>query len=222
MPIAEEIAGLPFEAAIAYLRDKVNVTTRGFGEVRDAANAHAFYVSGAASDALVADFRAEIDRALAEGTTLEDFRQAFDDIVTRHGWRFKGEPGWRARIIFETNMNTAYAAGRHVELVASADIFPYWIYRHSGAANPRRQHLNWDGQAWRHDDPVWRVAYPPNDFGCGCWVEPADDFDLEQMGKSAPDEAPDLRLPGGGFQGIDDTFAYNPGQAWLDGPQAEP
>jgi len=219
MAVDESVENLPFEEAIDFFREKVNVPTERWLDVQGAAHSHAFSVAGAASDALVADFRAEIDKALAEGTTLDEFRAAFDDIVARHGWEHTGDRDWRARGIYETNMRTAYAAGRYAQLTLpeTLAVWPYWQYNHSGAVHPRRDHLSWDGLTIRADDPFWDVAYPPNGFGCGCFVIPADDADLDRQGKSRPDHAPDLDQPAGGTRGVDQSFDYNPGRAWLSG-----
>ncbi|NKX16151.1 hypothetical protein HGG75_10290 [Ochrobactrum pseudogrignonense] len=95
-------------------------------------------VAGAATDALLDDFRREIQRALEEGTTIEEFRQSFDAIVEKHGWDYRGKRNWRTRIIFDTNLRTAYAAGRYAKLTEpeTLEAFPYWQYHHSGSINP--------------------------------------------------------------------------------------
>ena len=113
---------LPFDEAIRYFRDKANVTTRHWYDVYGAASSRAFWVAGAATSALVEDFRQAIDKAIAEGTSLAEFRKDFDNIVARNGWRgWKGEESaagraWRTRLIYETNLRTAYSAGRFAAL----------------------------------------------------------------------------------------------------------
>lgn len=210
---------LPFDEAIAYLRQKANVPTRSWRDVWGAAHSHSFMVAGAASDALVSDFRSEIDKALADGTTLAEFRAGFDAIVEKHGWDYTGERNWRTRVIFETNLRTAHAAGQYAQMTKPGTVaaFPYWQYNHSGAVHPRQSHLALDGNVYRWDDPIWTTHYPPNGFGCGCFVTVVSDSDLGRLGKDGLDIAPDLRLPGGGMTGVDPGFTYNPGQRWLSG-----
>lgn len=216
---------LPFDEAIRFFRDKANVTTRHWHDVYAAAHSRAFMVAGAASQALVADFRAAIDKAISAGTTLADFRRDFDDIVSRRGWDYRGGRNWRSRVIFETNLRTAYAAGRYAQLTAPEilEAFPFWQYNHSGARHPRLDHLSWDGMTLRADDPFWKTNYPPNGWGCGCFVIPMSDRDLRRIGRGRPHESPDLvfraeevggrtvRVP----QGVDPGFEYNTGMAWL-------
>lgn len=220
---------LPFEEAIDFLRDKVNVTSEDYTDVWGAANTRAFTVAGAATDALVSDFREEVAKALEQGTTLADFRKSFDDIVKRHGWSHTGKPGWRSRVIFETNLSMAYSAGRYKQQTEPDTLaaFPYWEYVHSGARHPRKQHLAWNGLTLRADDVFWSYAYPPNGWGCGCRVKPVSERGMRRMGKSGPDQAPprefhDIVIKKTGevkraTVGIDPGFDYNPGQAWMAG-----
>ena len=225
----EEGIALPFREAIRFFLGKVNQPTQHWTDVWQDGHSRSFMVAGAASDALLNDFRAEIARALEQGTTLADFRKAFDAIVARHGWAHNGSPGWRSRIIFETNLSTAYAAGRYAQQTEPDTLaaFPYWQYVHSGARDPRPQHLAWNGLVLRADDPFWRTHYPPNGWKCGCRVRPLSGRDLARQGKAGPDRAPDPNArpwtnPRTGAvemvpDGIDPGFAYNPGQAWQGG-----
>lgn len=219
---------LPPEAAIRFFLGKLNTSTRGWSDVWQEAHARAFMVAGAASDALLGDFRAAIAKALEDGTTLAEFRADFDGIVARHGWAHNGTAGWRATIIYETNLSTAYAAGRWSQLTEPETLraFPYWQYVHSGAAHPRKQHLAWNGLTLRADDAFWRTHYPPNGWRCGCRVRPLSGRDLARQGKREPDQAPRIETrpwtrPSDGRvlqvpDGIDPGFGYNVGEAWAE------
>ncbi|MGO4558314.1 phage head morphogenesis protein [Mesorhizobium sp. 2RAF21] len=216
---------LPFDAAIRFFRDKASVTTRSWTDVYAAAHSRAFMVAGAATNALVDDFRREIAKALEKGTTLAEFRGAFDDIVKRNGWDHTGSRNWRSRLIFDTNLRTAYQAGRYAQQTEpdTLEAFPFWQYNHSGSLHPRKEHLAWDGQVWRADDPVWTRIYPANGWHCGCFVTVVSRLDLKRQGKKGPDPSPDLLFRAeevGGKRvmvpfGVDAGFEYNPGQAWL-------
>ncbi|MBB4955566.1 hypothetical protein H4S14_003605 [Agrobacterium vitis] len=217
----------PFDEAIRFLRDKTSMPTESWRDVWDAAHSKMFMVAGANKQALVDDFKEAIAKALEQGTTLADFRKDFDQIVKKHGWSYKGEKGWRTRTIFETNLRTAYAAGRYAQLTEPDTLatFPYWQYNHSGALHPRLSHKAWDGKVYAADDPFWVTAYPPNGFGCGCFVTPVSRGGLKRLGKSGPDRAPNLDQLGTDQPlGVDPSFAYNPGMAWLSqtapGPKA--
>jgi uncharacterized protein with gpF-like domain len=225
---------LPFEEAIDFFRGKARVPTEHWTDVWRTAHSHSFMVAGAATDALLEDFQTEIQKALDEGTTLADFRKSFDSIVEKHGWSYNGTPGWRSQIIYETNLSTAYSAGRYAQLTEpeTQAAFPYWQYEHSGSSHPRMQHLAWNGLTLRCDDSFWDSHYPPNGWRCGCRVRPISGPDLRRQGKSVPDTAPPVetrpwRNPRTGALhqvpvGIDPGFDYNPGKAWLDGGKAIP
>lgn len=221
-----EAVGLKFNEAVQYFRQKANVTSTHWTDVWRKANARAFTVAGATSEALVADFREAIDKAILKGTTLAEFRKDFDAIVKKHGWEHNGAPAWRAKVIYETNLSMAYSAGRYAQMTRPSVLegFPYWQYVHSGSLHPRLQHLAWDGLCLRADDPFWDTHWPPNGWHCGCRVRPMSKYDLERLGKSGPDEAPPIqtrpwinKVTGDVHQvpvGIDPGFDYNPGKAW--------
>ncbi|MEX0617540.1 MAG: phage minor head protein [Pseudohongiellaceae bacterium] len=184
-----------------------------------------FMVAGAAKADLLNDLRNAVDEAIAEGTTLEQFRARFDETVEKTGWDYKGGRGWRTRVIYETNLRTAYAAGRHAQLT-DPDLLrvrPYWQYLHGGSADPREEHLRWDGMVLPADHPWWNEHYPPNGWGCSCKVVAKSQADLKRMGKDVPDQAPTVlrepwQDPTGARQedipeGVDPGFNYPPGRS---------
>nr|WP_284694402.1 phage minor head protein [Rhodoplanes serenus] len=183
---------------------------------------------------MVADFRVEITKALEQGTTLQDFAKRFPEIVAKHGWTHTGTPGWRSRIIYETNLSMAYSAGRWAQATEPETLaqYPYWQYVHSGSLHPRLNHLSWNGLTLRADDPWWSTHWPPNGWRCGCRVRPLSARGLARQGKSAPDQAPPIETyqwtnPKTGEvhqvpKGIDPSFDYNPGQAWKAEPVSIP
>ena len=140
--------------------------------------------------------------------------------------RSNGGRDWRTRVIYGTNLRTSYAAGRWQQLQAVRRSRPYWRYRHSPASvTPRHQHVEWDGLVLRADDPWWRTHYPPNGWGCNCYVEALSEREVRRLGKDGPDEAPALDErevtvgSGPGARtvdvpaGIDPGFAYAPGRS---------
>lgn len=167
----------PFPEQIAYFRRKLGnlVPTRRWDDMLGAQHDSAFMVAGATKADLLTDLAAAVDKAIAEGRGLEDFRKDFRSIVKRNGWTgwtgegsVKGE-AWRVKTILRTNAYTSYAAGRFAQLVDRG--FPLWVYRHGGSVEPRPQHLlEWNGLVLPPDHPFWLKAYPPSDWGCSCYV----------------------------------------------------
>lgn len=216
---------LPFAEQIAFFRRKANVNTDAWTDLWQAEHDHAFMVAGANRDDLVADLRAAVDRAIADGATLADFRKDFDAIVAKYGWSYNGGRNWRSRVIYETNLRTSYAAGRYAQLQEAKRFRPYWQYVHSDAVmHPRPLHLAWNGLVLHADDPWWNTHFPPGGWGCQCTVHALNDRDLARLGKSGPDTAPplDMQTVTVGVRGptprtvetpagIDPGFGYIPG-----------
>jgi hypothetical protein len=227
---------LPFQEAIDFLQGKVNLPTRKYDDVLRQGQVRAFTVAGVTRDDMLSDFRAAVEKARSEGTGFNEFRKDFDAIVDRTGWQFNARGStdeerrdWRARIIYTTNMRTSYMAGRWAQLT-DPDVLryrPYLQYVHSGAEHPRLQHLAWNGLVLAATDPAWNVMYPPNGWGCGCDVKALSHRDLIRLGKTGPDEAPNLEPyesvdrrtgePELRYPGIDRGWDYNVGKEWLHG-----
>ena len=218
---------LPFKEQIEFFRRKLNIPTTGWTDIYIHEHDYAFMVAGANRDAIVADFRTAVEKAIAEGMTLQDFRENhFDRIVARHGWDYNGGRNWRSKIIYDTNLATSYAAGRWEQLQGA----PYWQYKHADwVQHPREDHLAWDGLVLARDDPWWYTHFPPNGWRCQCSVRGLWPRDLQRLGKTGPDTAPDVqweertigqRNPNGPRTvrvpaGIDPGFEYAPGRSRL-------
>ncbi|MEI2428683.1 phage minor head protein [Lysobacter yananisis] len=225
---------LPFQQQIAFFRSKENVLTDSWTDVWESQHDTSFMVAGANRIDLVTDLRSAIRKAIDDGRTLDQFRLDFDKIVARHGWDYRGGRNWRTRVIYETNLRQSYNAGRWHQQQALKRARPYLVYRHSDAVeHPRPIHKGWDGKVWHIDDPVWRVIYPQNGWGCQCYTESLNARDLKRMGKDGPDESPELkwvdvvvgqRSASGPrlvrtVEGVDPGFAYGPGQSLSDWPR---
>lgn len=164
----------PFAEQVAFFRGKLGnlVPTAKWDELWKAQHDRAFMVAGAAKADLLADLAGAVDKAIAEGETLEQFRKRFRQIVTDRGWHgwtgegTKAGEAWRTRVIYETNLITSYSAGRLEQLRAGG--YRYWMYKHSDSRNPRPHHRALDGVVLPADDPFWQTHYPPNGWGCRC------------------------------------------------------
>jgi uncharacterized protein with gpF-like domain len=223
-----EVFDLPFAEAVRYFTGKLSIPSARWADIWKGEHARAFTIAGAMRDDLLADFRAAVETALIEGKTIADFRKEFDQIVTRYGWSYNGGRGWRTRVIFETNVRTAYQAGRYAQMVDPdvAAYRPYWRYRHGDSRQPRPEHLAWDGLVLAADDPWWQTHYPPNGWGCKCRVEALSERQMGKLGKAGPDQAPEIEtyewtdrktgeihtIP----KGIDPGWDYNVGEQWLN------
>ncbi|MDD2701848.1 MAG: PBECR2 nuclease fold domain-containing protein [Sideroxydans sp.] len=229
------MSGFQFDQAIDFYRNKIKLPTSGWTDIWQEQNSHSFVVAGANQDALVEDFYNAIRKAKWEGGGggYDEFKQRFPEIVAKHGWAHNGAPGWRSRVIYDTNITQSYNAGRYKQMVALKEFRPFWRYRHTSIEHPRLTHKAWSDITLPADDPWWDVHMPQNGWGCKCRVDSLTRTEAKQIwdkeGKTGPDTAPPIeweerivgkngsnprtvRVP----KGIDPGFAYNPGKAWLE------
>ncbi|MBS0995840.1 phage head morphogenesis protein [Gluconobacter cerinus] len=216
---------LPPKDAMAYFRQKENISTDHWTDLWHEGHARGFMVAGAASQDLLKDLRTGVDKIMSQGMTMQEWRKEFPQIADRYGWQYNGSPGWRADIIYDTNMTTALSAGRYRRMVTpeALELYPFWRYAHHACLHPRPQHVAWDGLILPADDPWWQTHFPPNGWRCHCTVEVVSRAKLKRMGWEVS-EAPPIETrpwinPRNGTVhqvpvGIDPGFAYNPGRAW--------
>lgn len=207
----------PFAEQVAFFRGKLGnlIPTESWLDVQKSAHDTGFMVAGAAKADLLADLAGAVDEAISEGTGIDEFRKNFDQIVEKHGWSYKGEYNWRTRTIYRTNMASSYAAGRLVQLKSGS--FTHWIYRHSDSvARPRPLHVSWNGLTLPVDDPWWEAHYPPNGWGCQCYVIGATRKTAQRMGGRIEDAPDDGTEPDGRPKGIDKGWDYMPGATTVD------
>ncbi|MHC8308207.1 PBECR2 nuclease fold domain-containing protein [Pseudomonas sp. GT1P32] len=107
---------IPFKEQIDYFHGKVNLPTRSWTDIYTSEHDYAFVVAGAVKRELLVDLRAAVEKSIANGTTLEQFRKDFDQVVGKHGWQYQSERGWRTNVIWETNLRQSYNAGREAQM----------------------------------------------------------------------------------------------------------
>jgi uncharacterized protein with gpF-like domain len=158
---------LPFNEAIDYFRNKVDLPTQRWTDLMGGMHAPAFVVAGANKAELLADLRGAVDKSIAKGGTIQDFRKDFNATVNKTGWTYKGEYGWRTGVIFNTNLSVAYSAGRYKQMT-DPDVLaamPYWRYKTMRDTRVRPLHRQWDGVTLKYDDPWWQSHFPPCGWG---------------------------------------------------------
>ncbi|MDG9808583.1 PBECR2 nuclease fold domain-containing protein [Pseudomonas juntendi] len=221
---------LPFQQQIDYFKGKTNLPSRAWTDLYAAEHDWAFVVAGATRRDLLTDMRGAVEKAIATGRTLEQFRTDFDKIVGQHGWEYNGGRAWRTQTIFETNLRQSYNAGREAQM-ADPELRkarPYGLYRHGDSAHPRPQHLAWNGTVLPLDDAWWSTHTPQNGWGCKCKKFMVSARDVERMGLkvgpapvveyetriigvNSPNGPRSVRVP----LGIDPGFEHAPGQSRL-------
>jgi hypothetical protein len=215
---------LPFQEQIAFFRQKVNLPTKRYDDIKKTTHDRAFVVAGAQSADLLNDLRKTIDQCISEGKSIGWYRKNWEAIVAKHGWTdYTGHESqarrvWRTRVTYQTNMSVSYAAGRWEQLHdPDLVMMPYLKYVHGDARHPRQHHLAWHNFTAPRDHPFWATHAVPNGWMCHCSIVGARDEDYAKAkadGKHEPPAGWDKVDPKTGEQvGIDKGFGYAPGES---------
>lgn len=224
--------------ALEFFKGKGYATSFAWQDVWQYQHDEAFTVAKMMQVDLLKDVRAAVDKAISDGQTLDQFREALKPRLVEAGWWGRAEmtdPATgetslvqlgsprRLRVIFETNMQTAYAAGHWTQIQQTEKDAPFLMYDAVNDAQTRPEHAAWDGLVLRADDPWWQTHYPPNDWGCRCGVI---QLSADQVGKDGPDTAPPVQMrdwvnPRTGEveqvpKGVGAGWAYAPGSSRVE------
>jgi SPP1 gp7 family putative phage head morphogenesis protein len=247
-PAALPDAGVPPAEAIAFFRAKGFRIGFAWEDVFRSEHARWFTVAKAMSRDILQDIREAVDAAIADGTTLEQFKKDLRPKLEARGWWGRkrmidpltgaaktvqlGSPR-RLRIIFNTNVRTAYAAGKWQRIQRVKAAFPYLEYSSVMDGREREEHHNWHGTILPVDHPWWDNHYPPCDWECRCDAIPRTKRMLARQGKAA-DDAPPPPNPsytwtnsrtgetGELERGIGKGWDYNVGKEYLRGLAPSP
>lgn len=238
---------LPPEEAIKFFESKgylVNFDWRG---IKAETHAKAFTVSGVTKVDILQDLKQALADTLRQGKTLEQFKDDLIPTLKRKGW-FGGQrivdqdtgeitgkqlTARRLKTIFQTNIQSAYNAGRFATQMQQVDTRPYWEYVAILDNRTRPAHRALSGEVYRYDHPFWSTFYPPNGYNCRCRVRtltaaearienPTNDTGggkletIEQpVGKDKTQEAIGFRSGRTGeLVAPDPGFGGNPGRDW--------
>lgn len=244
-----DLKPLPPSEAIAFFRAKGLAESFAWEDVWQEEHAKAFTVAKAMNREILEDIRAALDRALADGTTLDQFRRELTPLLQERGWWGRqemtdpstgevaevqlGSPR-RLRTIFDVNMRSAYQAGRWQRIERVKAAMPYLRYVATQDGRTRPQHRAWHGVVLPADDPWWNTHYPPCSWRCRCTVTQMSARTLARRGFVVTENPP--RFPLQRYTnrrtgevtmveaGIAPGFNFNVGKAYLDGstPRALP
>lgn len=167
----------------------------------------AFTVARSAGHDILKDIRAEVQKAIENGTTLREFQKNLKPTLKKKGWWGKvpdpdnpekeiqlGSPR-RLETIFNVNLRTAYQTGRYQAMQDNSENRPYWQYIAVDDDRTRAEHKQLNGKVFRYDDPFWDTFYPPNGWGCRCTVRALSQHDVDRLGLTVESSVGKL-LPG--------------------------
>lgn len=211
---------LPPKKAIDYLSQKGYALSFNYDEIMHESHHTAFTVAKVTRLDLLTDIHKSLLDAMQNGTSFKDWKQNLTPTLVKYGWYGDttvtdprtGETkdiyvgSRRLRTIFDTNMQVAYSAGRHREMMDLVDSV-YWRYVTRDDGKVRHSHALLHGMIRHRDDPVWKTIYPLNDWHCRCKVQAYSMEDITSRGWKITDQS--TPLPDG-FQ-VHPDWAYDVG-----------
>jgi len=158
-----------FEDAILFFRSKVPLTREEWEELEKLLRFRAFTVARLTELDAINHVKEKILKAIEEGKTFQEFMaEAGEDELLKKAGFHQSNP-WYWETVFRTNIQTAYNAGRkmqiekdpaieYLEFVGIRDSRQTEICRkRSGIVRPK-------------DDPWWRNNWPPLHYSCRSYV----------------------------------------------------
>lgn len=114
----------------------------------------------------------ELNQAFRESKSYADFKNRAAEITDTFNDKWQ-------RTEYRTAVQVAESASQYRQQRKNAITLPYWVYRTVGDGQVRPEHAALDGLTLPASAPEWGKIYPPNDWGCRCWVDAilAEEFD---------------------------------------------
>ena len=173
-----------FTEAVEWFRRRVPVTEAEFERLSMRARSRAFNVFEIMQLDLTLEVWEALDHAIAHGTGYREFATAVSErLQTAWGRQDSG----RIEVIFRTNVQSAYAAGRLKQMSDPAVLAarPYWLY--DAVLDDRTTDMcrEYNGTVLLADDPWWHSRYPPNHWKCRSGVRTVTRAAAERRGVTA-------------------------------------
>ncbi|RIK92480.1 MAG: hypothetical protein DCC73_11900 [Proteobacteria bacterium] len=176
-----DLKPLPPEEAVKFFRDKGYAFSFNWKDMWQEEHGRAFTVAKAMRLDILQDIRQSVDKALADGITFEQFRKELTPILQKKNWWGRqtmtdpktgetimaqlGSPR-RLRIIYDTNLRMARAAGRWEAAQRLKKRRPFLRYTAVLDSRTRPEHRAWHNTVLPVDHPFWQTHYPPNGWNC--------------------------------------------------------
>lgn len=188
--------------AMRFLKNKGLKPAFSWADVEPEEHAVAFTVAKAMQADVLQDIREGVETALAEGQTFAQFKKNLKPSLVDKGWwgiREMVDPETgktrtvqlgsprRLKTIYQSNLRSARTAGQWERIQRTKAVRPYLLYQLGPSERHRAAHVAKNGLVLPVDDPFWLSWYPPNGWGCNCWVRQINKTEAEKLGiREAP------------------------------------
>lgn len=216
-----------------FLANKGLRPTFSWLDVEPEEHATAFTVAKAMQADVLQDIRTAVQEAIDGGETFQSFQKSLRPKLEEKGWWGKttmvdpasgdirevqlGSPR-RLRTIYRANLRSANMAGKFDRVQRTKRTFPYLEYRLGPSERHRPHHKAKEGWVLHADDPFWAEWWPPNGWGCKCWVKQITQAEAEARGITRQPYIPTQTFENARTgevkqvpQGIDPGWERNPG-----------
>jgi SPP1 gp7 family putative phage head morphogenesis protein len=204
-----------FEEAIRAFRARVVMPDDEFENLLETERRKAFTVAAFTQARAVQEIADALERAIADGTTLEDFKA---DVGGKLAEAWGGDDAPRVEALFRTNVMQAYNDGR-AEVLSDPEVKkarPYWRFDAVGDNRTSDICDALDGTVKPADDPYWRTHTPPMHPNCRSIITPLtpEEADEEGVTSGKPDTGDAAPAEGFGKPGANDN--WEPDTSGLD------
>lgn len=234
------LAPLPPEQAVRFLEAKGRRLGFDWRDVWQEEHAIAFTVAKMMQADLLGEVHGSLVAALKDGQSYQQWAANITPLLQAKGWWGRavmtdpkdgvdkvvqlGSPR-RLRIIYDTNVRMAQAAGQWERIEAVKAHRPYIRYAAVKDARTRPEHLRWHGTILPVDDPWWDTHSPPCGWRCRCTLQQLSASDLTREGWTVSEGPPPDSAPPQTYintrtgeqsvvpDGVDPGFGYHKGKA---------
>lgn len=211
-PKPADALSVAFAEALGYFQAKDIITPDAWVKLEDTAKARALSVAGVTKLDVIKSAWAALERAIAKGTTLDDFKAEIGPLLARH---WSGTPealNWRLELVFRNNLQAAYNYGRF-EATTHPDVVDLRPFRKFDAVMDSRTTAicqKCDGTTLPIDHPWWDGHVPPCHHACRSGFISLSRAQAEREGITK--KAPQIDA-GPGFGGLPSLAAVQPSAA---------
>lgn len=220
---------IPPDEGLKLLKRKPVVSSRQFKALNAKWKGRMFSIAGydnlkalgAAHDFLV--------EAYENGESFDDFRIKTNAFFRKEG--LAAPERFHLRTVFETNMASAYMAGRVRQMLENVDERPYWRFVTAGDDRVRPSHAALNGRVFHYAEFLKKGLIPPLDYNCRCNIQALTAEQVKELGLKVEEKAlaiyddPETGLPVNikpreGFGGNPDDFDFGTLQGFNETLQA--
>lgn len=176
--------------AVDWFRSRVPYTWDQYGALEDDARKKAFWIAGQVEIETVQTIFDELDRSIAKGLPLEDFKAA---VREKLGAKV-GPEGYHLDLVFRNWTQQAFNTARWYQLTdPEATLLRSYLLYDSVLDGSTTPHCRaWDGVIRQYDDPCWLTHHPQCHHGCRACLRSLRESEARERGITAvlPGETP--------------------------------